>query len=84
MDHSYFGVRKKWIQAICMFKKMDHSYFKPEKKFCSNLERKISSSQIVGARKKTMTAISRQKNCFAAIWKDKNFVHKALEEEKRG
>ena len=30
-----------------------------------------------------MTAISRQKNCFAAIWKEKNVVHKALEEEKK-
>ena len=65
-------------------KKMVHSYFKPEKLFCSNLDREISSSQIVGARKMTMTAISCQKNCFAAIWKEKKVVHKALEEDKRG
>ena len=64
--------------------KMVHSYFKPEKLFCSYLEREKSSSQIVGTRNKTTTAISCQKNCFVVIWKEIKVVHKTLEQEKRG
>ena len=64
--------------------KLVHSYFKPEKKFFSYLEREKSSSQIVGTRNKTKTAISCQKNCFAVIWKEIKVVHNPLEQEKRG
>ena len=51
--------------------------------FCSYLKREKSSSQIVGARNKTMTAISCQKNSFAAIFEREKIVHKSLEQDKR-
>ena len=58
--------------------------FQARKLFCSYLEKEKRSSQIVGARNKTMTAISCQKLWFATNWKEKNVVHKLLEQEKRG
>ena len=52
-------------------KKDDEYHFVPEQLVCSYLEREKCSSQIVGARKKTMTAISCQKNRFETNRREK-------------
>ena len=60
------------LPAIWKLKKpLLHSYFELEKLFCNYLEREKTSTQIGGARNKTMTAISYQKNWFTAFWSTK-------------
>ena len=75
---------KKWYTNCLSNKKEDDCCLEPEKLFRSYLEGEKSNSQIVGARKKTMTAISCQKNWFATNWKEKKVVLKSLGQEKRG
>ena len=70
MHHSYFEAEK-----------LVHSYFMPEKLICSNLEYQKNGSQLFVCLKIWFTAISSQKNCLAAIWKEKKVVHKSLEQE---
>ena len=47
------------------------------------LEYEKNGSKLFVCLKKWISAISSQKNCFAAILKKKKVVHKSLEQEKR-
>ena len=61
---------------------MDDCYFKSEILVHSNLEHEKNGTQLFGSKKTLFTAISSQKNCFAAICRKKNVDPSYLEVEK--
>ena len=70
MEPSYLEIEKPG-SLLFRARKIVSYLFGEKKVDPCNLETKKSSSQLFGARKKRVTAISRQKNCFAAICGEK-------------
>ena len=62
-----FGSRKNWLIAISSLTNTVAAIWREEKVDPCYMETKKCSSQLLGARKKIMTSISRQKNWFTAI-----------------
>ena len=61
---------------------MDDCYITSEKLVDSYLEHEKSRSQLFGSLKNWFTAITSQKNSFAAIWRYKKVVPCSLESKK--
>ena len=87
-----FGGGKNWFLAIASLTHTVKTIWREEKVDPCYLETKQFSSQLLGARKKIMTSISRQKNwftasrstkkCFTAIWKCKTLFPSYFESDK--
>ena len=81
---SYLEVEKIWFLAISSLTNTVLAIWREKNVNPCYLENKKCSSQLLGARKKIMTSIYNQKNCFTAIRSTKKMFPSYLEVEKPG